>query len=64
MALEITKAVWQRAFLEVEAELIAEGYTCDDLAPAGELADGSGKRCIACETSLRLRAKLLGPEHA
>lgn len=59
---EVTKSAWHEAFGQVEASLISDGYTCDDLCPTGELADGTNKRCIACETSLRLRAILLGDE--
>jgi hypothetical protein len=60
---EVTKADWHKAFAKVENSLVEDGYTCDDLCPPNsKLKDGSPKRCIACETSLRLREILLGDE--
>lgn len=59
---EVTKEAWQQAVHQVEAELIARGYSCDDLVPQGTTSDGSSKQCIACLVSIGLRERLLGDE--
>ena len=45
-------SAWRAAFYEVEQSLIADGFTCDQLAP-------DGRPCIACTTSERLRTGVL-----